>query len=115
MATTQQNFTARRGQKKTITTTIVDDATGLPRDCTDVTALVWHAKHARNGSVYLEKQLGAGIAWVNQAGGVFRVTIDQGETSTMSEDAYDHCAAATKGSDGPFTVMAGSMALEDAC
>ena len=90
--------------------TVVQSNGTTPLDLTGKT-LAFTVKLTKVSAALFTKTIGDGIAVVNAAGGVFRVTIDPADTSGLAEEVYYHETEVTNGAE-VVTIMDGRLKIK---
>lgn len=107
MAAQAQNFRLYAGETKTITVTATNEQTGALLDFSGAT-IVWKVK--QGSTTILTKQTGgSGISVTGT--GIFTITIDTGDTTSLSGN-YPHECRATLADGTVATLLVGTMTVD---
>ena len=109
MSSDNQNFELIRGQDKTITIAVVDDDGAVVNIAG--AAITWLLADELGGTTTLTKTVGSGITIVNEAGGIFSVTLAEADTETLDAGWYYHEAQVEDSSSNKTIVTTGLINL----
>lgn len=111
MTIINQDFSLYNADTTFITVSAVDKQ-GNPLDMTGTQELQWF--FLRSDAVVLMKTLGAGIEFIDQAGGVFKITLDDVDTAALPEGSVFPHKVRHKDVNGKWgTLLIGRMTINE--
>lgn len=113
MATRNINFSLVAGDDKTLNVDVTDDA-GDPVAITSATINWKVAKNVKGPVVITKATGGSGIAITSGSGGLFTITLTDGDTEDLPPGDYYHECQITFSGGAIATVLRGTMTIEPA-